>query len=158
MEENDIVTELLLKEETSLKSTIIQLNSRLDDVQREIANRKKGKHLESISSKGSADASKDFPKNASMLIQLDYILTSLDRFLYNEEITSEIIKHRPAKDFKWLQKRVSSVLSGAKKSGAIEGLVNTQMSASIQDTVWGKKHQLNEDGSIKNQYLPKAKS
>lgn len=94
---------------------------------------------------------KNFPKAASYLQQILYIIKTKDRFLYNSEITKELIRYYVDKDEVWLKRRVSAVLSEGLKEE--DNLVNVRFGNSKQDTVWGNKNWLNDDGSIKEEHM-----
>lgn len=101
-----------------------------------------------------ADPSKepDFPTDGTWLEQIVYVIKSRNRFVHNNEIAEVLIPYYPKKGIKEIKRRISSVLSQAKRQGVVPGLVNYQFSKSKQDTVWGKDEWLDEQGKIKEDY------
>lgn len=144
----DLIKELLLKE----RETLVK---RLEEVERLLG--LESYTVKNIEVKGSTriNASllddKNFPKAAGYLQQILYIIKTKDRFLYNSEITKELIRYYVDKDEVWLKRRVSAVLSEGLKEE--DNLINVRYSNSKQDTVWGNKNWINDDGSIKEEHM-----
>lgn len=94
----------------------------------------------------------DFPKEGTWLEQIVYVIKSRNRFVHNNEIAEVLTPYYPNKKIKEIKRRISSVLSQAKRQEVVPGLVNYQFSKSKQDTVWGKDEWLDEEGKIKEDY------
>ena len=94
----------------------------------------------------------DFPKKGTWLEQIVYVIKSRNRFVHNNEIAEVLAPYYPKKNIKEIKRRISSVLSQAKRQEVVPGLVNYQFSKSKQDTVWGKNEWLDEEGKIKEDY------
>jgi hypothetical protein len=145
-----IIVELLLKEE-------LALTDRLEEVRRLIAEAMDKenvavtfKHQGSYSI-GIVPKLDGFPVKGTYLAQILYIITEKNRFLHNKEITEELINYHKGVDKSWLKRRVSAVLSHGLKD--VNTLTNVRFSNSKQDTVWGKKEWLNNDGTIKDEFV-----
>ena len=152
----DLIKELLLKEKDYIVEEIRKLTDRLNDVNHHLGG---GKHItHAVPELGNANNSSDditsdsdFPRDGGYLQQILYIIKAKNRFLHNAEITSELSKYYFEKDVNWLKRRVSAVLSHGLKE--IDTLTNLKFSPSKQDTVWGNKNWLNEDGTIKQEFM-----
>ncbi len=99
-----------------------------------------------------------FPVNGTYLEQIIYVIKIKNRFIHSSEIVDIIAPYYIDKDKKWLQRRISAVLSNAKSKGDIPNLTNINYSPSKKDTVWGSKDWIDEEGNIKSEYMYVSKT
>lgn len=91
----------------------------------------------------SNESDNSYPTKNSILKQITYVIKHENRFLHNSEITDALLPHTN-KSRELLTKRISSVLTKARAEGG--NLVNIRVGKSLQNTFWGSKDWLDQNG------------
>ncbi|MEQ8553290.1 MAG: hypothetical protein RIC06_23025 [Cyclobacteriaceae bacterium] len=91
-----------------------------------------------------------FPAEASYLEKVLYVIKRENRFLHNNEIYN-VLKQYDDKEEQHLKRRISAVLSHAKKD--VDNLTNYRVGNSIKNTFWGSKDWLDNNGEIRKEHM-----
>lgn len=91
-----------------------------------------------------------FPIKGSNIDQITYVIKNANRFLHNNEITNELSKYSN-KDSSLIKRRVSAVLSKAKREGG--NLTSITVGASKRNSFWGSKEWLDSKDVPLNQHM-----
>jgi len=148
----DIIIELLMAEREKLTKRLNEVNDKLSEA---------GYSLSVLiqDSINEVDKNDNNVKNRYSHFKIDgsireqalEVLKTENRFMFKKEIVDILIPFHKSRGVEKLTSRVTSELSNSKDK--VENLITYQFSNSKQDTVWGNKTWLDENGKPKKQHM-----
>lgn len=145
----DIIIELLIAEREKLTKRLKEVDEKLSEAGYDLS----GLIKDSINevNNSSKNHYSHFKIDGSIREQALEVLKTENRFMFKKEIVDILMQFHKSRGLDKLTSRVTSELSNSKDK--VENLISYQFGTSKQDTVWGNKAWLDENGKPYKEYM-----